>query len=159
MAESSYASTRVPHPLLRNTMESSMRIVPASAPKLATVADTAGSLGLHDTLKYGPRSLATEIKTTNSLQNRLENWDETQDSLKLTIERNIYGLHAPMRQLMERKIISVNRHMPAFPQSNVHLDILMGRDETLDVTDFFGNVPAGPSMDIHADMEKKLRMQ
>lgn len=29
--------------------------------------------------------------------------------------------------------------MPALPQSNIHLDILMGRDETLDVADFFGS--------------------
>ena len=27
--------------------------------------------------------------------------------------------------------------MPAMPQSNIHLDILEGRDEILDVTDFF----------------------
>lgn len=27
--------------------------------------------------------------------------------------------------------------MPAMAQSNIHLDILEGRDETLDVTDFF----------------------
>lgn len=30
-----------------------------------------------------------------------------------------------------------NPHMPAMAQSNIHLDILEGRDETLDVTDFF----------------------
>ena len=30
-----------------------------------------------------------------------------------------------------------NPHMPALAQSNIHLDILEGRDETLDVTDFF----------------------
>ncbi len=73
------------------------------------------------------------------------------------MHRNIYGLHAPIRQLMERKIVShvglellplaimdssrifavQNPHMPAMPQSNIHLDILEGRDETLDVTDFF----------------------
>lgn len=28
--------------------------------------------------------------------------------------------------------------MPALPQSNIHLDILMGRDESLDVSDVFG---------------------
>ena len=28
--------------------------------------------------------------------------------------------------------------MPALPQSNIHLDILMGRDESLDISDFFG---------------------
>lgn len=31
-----------------------------------------------------------------------------------------------------------NPHMPAFPQSNLHLDILMGRDESLDTPDFMG---------------------
>lgn len=30
--------------------------------------------------------------------------------------------------------------MPALPQSNIHLDILMGRDETLQPVDFFGGV-------------------
>ena len=29
-----------------------------------------------------------------------------------------------------------NPHMPILPQSNLHLDILMGRDETLECVDF-----------------------
>ncbi|KAH9982168.1 proteasome maturation factor UMP1-domain-containing protein [Lactifluus volemus] len=116
-------------------MESSLRLVPANPSPKASISDTANSLGLHDTLKYGPRSLADEIKSENHLQARLEKWDETQRNLKLTMHRNIYGLHAPMRQLMERKIVSYNPHVPAMPQSNIHLDILEGRDETLDVTD------------------------
>jgi hypothetical protein len=53
--------------------EPSLRLVPAKAPVKASVSDTANSLGLHDTLKYGPRTLADEIKTTNALQSRLEN--------------------------------------------------------------------------------------
>jgi proteasome maturation protein len=52
--------------------EPSLRIVPAKAPVKASISDTANSLGLHDTLKYGPRSLADEIKS-NPLQARLEN--------------------------------------------------------------------------------------
>ena len=28
-------------------------------------------------------------------------------------------------------------HMPALPRSNIHLDILMGRDEALDVSEVF----------------------
>ncbi|KAI0271607.1 proteasome maturation factor UMP1 [Gloeopeniophorella convolvens] len=138
-------------------MDPSLRLVPAAAPVKASINDTANSLGLHDTLKYGPRSLADDIKATNSLQNRLENWDETQSMLKLTMHRNIYGLHAPMRQLMERKLVSYNPHMPAMAQSNIHLDILEGRDEILDVPDFF-DFEARPSSDIHGDMERKLRM-
>jgi len=48
--------------------------------------------------------------------------------------------------------------MPAMPQSNIHLDILMGRDETLEVFEAFGEPMVQPSMNIHGDMEKKLRM-
>lgn len=66
--------------------------------------------------------------------------------------------------------------MPALPRSNLHLDILMGRDEIVDLTDVFTggmtldlskliclsifapDAEAAPPMDIHAQMEKKLRM-
>jgi hypothetical protein len=53
--------------------EPSLRLVPAKAPVKASISDTANSLGLHDTLKYGPRTLADEIKSTNPLQARVEN--------------------------------------------------------------------------------------
>ncbi|KAJ7480101.1 proteasome maturation factor UMP1 [Mycena galericulata] len=139
-------------------MEPSLRIVPASAPKSASVKDTANSLGLHDTLQYGPRSIAAEIKSEGGLKERLENWEETQDNLKLTLQRNLHGLHAPMRLLMERKIVAASPHMPAMPQSNLHLDILMGRDETIEPVDIFGGMEGTPPQDIHRDMEKKLKL-
>ena len=89
-------------------------------------------------------------------------WEETQDNLKLTMMRNLHGLHAPMRTLMERKMVTMvsglsfalgvlwcsfkpwkNPHMPAFPQSNIHLDILMGRDEVVEPGDVFGGACLG----------------
>ncbi len=70
-----------------------------------------------------------------------------------------------------------NPHMPALPRSNIHLDILEGRDEILDVADFFSeliflaipivfgpypfapsDVEPHPTTDIHSEMERKLRM-
>ena len=63
-------SSLLAHPIHQ---EPSLRVVPAKAPVKASISDTANSLGLHDTLKYGPRSLADEIKSTNPLQTRLEN--------------------------------------------------------------------------------------
>lgn len=67
-----------------------------------------------------------------------------------------------------------NPHLPAFAQSNLHLDILMGRDETIGPADvFFGketdHIPQspllrllsgmehGPSFDVHAKLEKQSR--
>lgn len=125
-------------------------------------------MGLHDTLQYGPRSLAAEVKSEGTLKDRLENvsillfqcsigspyyqWEATQDNLKLTLERNLFGMHAPMRRLMERKIVAnvsciefsllilANNHktsMYGASQPNLHLDILMGRDDIIEPSDVF----------------------
>jgi len=136
-------------------MESSLRIVPASVSKSASVKDTANSLGLHDTLQYGPRSLAAEVKSEGSLKDRLENWEATQDNLKLTLERNLFGMHAPMRRLMERKIVA-NAPMYSGPQANLHLDILMGRDEVIEPSDVFLGMETGPVLNPHNEMQKKV---
>lgn len=36
-------------------------------------------------------------------------WEETQDNFKLNMQRNVYGLHMPVRQLMERNIVGFVR--------------------------------------------------
>jgi len=138
-------------------MEPSYRVVPPVQPQSASINDTAGSLGLHDTLQYGLRNISTET-SKDGFENRLAKWQETQDNLKLNMLRDLHGLHAPMRLLMERRIVSANPHMPAMPLSNIHLDILMGRDEALDPADFFLGMESGPPLNIHTDMEKKLRL-
>lgn len=89
-------------------------------------------------MRHGLRSLHDETAAGSShpLQHRLEHWDETQRQWKLTMQRNAFGLGMPMRTMMERKIVSHTPHMPARRVANVHLDILDGRDETLDPIDF-----------------------
>ncbi|KAF5319852.1 hypothetical protein D9758_000003 [Tetrapyrgos nigripes] len=133
----------------------SLTIVPPTQPNAAALKHT-NSLGLHDTLEHGPSTIASQ--PSGALRNRVENWEETQDNLKLTMMRNVHGLHAPMRLLMERKMVSASPHMPVLPQSNIHLDILMGRDETVEAADVFAGPISGPPLDIHKDMERKLRM-
>jgi proteasome maturation protein len=66
-------------------------------------------------------------------------------------------MHAPLRRLMERKIVAQvchptllcnslfgvlitvlqTPHTLSAPNTNLQLDILMGRDETIDVSDIF----------------------
>ncbi|KAF8060965.1 proteasome maturation factor UMP1-domain-containing protein [Lyophyllum atratum] len=137
-------------------MDPSHRIVPASGTKSASIQDTANSLGLHDTLRHGPRSLAAEVRTEGGLKGRLENWEATQDNAKLTLQRNIYGMHAPMRRLMERKIVSQSSpFMSTMSPSNLHMDILMGRDEIIEPADIFLGMETGPSLDIHEELRKR----
>ncbi|KAF8446336.1 proteasome maturation factor UMP1-domain-containing protein [Boletus edulis BED1] len=139
-------------------MEPSFRLVPPPEQKSASLTAKANSFGLHDTLQYGPRSIAAETKSRDNIEHRLSRWEEAQDNFKLTMLRNLYGVHAPGRLLMERKIVAANPHMPGMGGSNIHLDILMGRDETLDPADFFLGMEQGLPLSLHSDMEKKLRM-
>lgn len=108
-------------------------------------------------------------------------WKETQDTLKFTLQRQLYGVHMPVRQLMERSLVGHSPHMPARgTMNNLHLDILTGNDELLETKDLFVggaltefhfypgcqlitriclqlDLPNLP-MDMHRDMEKKLKM-
>jgi len=142
-------------------MQQSLRVVPSSSPvptSLVSVKSTAGELSVHDALRHGPRSLATEVNELNPLQQRLDKWEETQDVLKLNLQRNLYGLHLPVRQLMERKIVSDGLPFNTSQRSNIHLDILMGRDEALDAADFFGDVDMSQPVDEHLSIERKRRL-
>jgi len=141
-------------------MEPSYKIVPSSSTSSVSLKDTSNSFGLHDSLRHGgPRSLGAEISPKHPLEGRLEKWQETQDNLKLTMQRNIYGIHAPVRLLMERKLVSHNPSFMGRPRSNLHLDILMGNDETISVADvFFGDKEEREPLDMRAEMEKKLKL-
>lgn len=73
-----------------------------------------------------------------SLRTALLQWQDTQDTLKFTLQRQLYGVHMPVRQLMERSLVSNSPHMPARGgMTNLHLDILKGNDELLETKDLF----------------------
>lgn len=89
---------------------SSYRILPASDP-------TPVSALPHD-LQHGP---VLQVSQFNSNLDRLDSvshpasplspshllqWNSAQDNLRLNLKRDIYGMHAPMRLLMERKLVA-----------------------------------------------------
>jgi proteasome maturation protein len=129
---------RHPHFLfILDIMSNTLRIVPdsCSVPAEHSIKETANELGVHDTLRYGPKSFVSSLTATHPLEHRLRKWDETQDDMKLEISRRIFGIHAPVRLLMERSLVSQTRRHPALPSSQLGLDILMGRDESIGVED------------------------
>lgn len=71
-------------------------------------------------------------------------WDQTQSALKLQMARNAYGLGAPLRTLMERQIVSSDSGLSELSHGGFQLDILSGKDTTLDVEHFFNS--ASPSI-------------
>lgn len=62
--------------------------------------------GVHDAMHHGVRSIQrdTSAASYHPVQNRLENWDETQRRWKLNMQRDTFGMGMPVRTMMERKI-------------------------------------------------------
>ncbi|KAF9187716.1 hypothetical protein BGZ51_004426 [Haplosporangium sp. Z 767] len=142
----------------------SLRLAPSSKPEtagFATTVDTSNSYGLHDTMRFGMRQIATEVTAKHPLENRLAEWDNTQLELKMNMARNMYGMHAPIKMAMERALVTKARGPSMLPtRSNLGLDILMGKDETIEFEDFL-NVPemSTDMVDVHTVMEHQLGMR
>lgn len=88
-----------------------MAIVPPThAPHPTTDAKSTlhPELGVHDAMRHGLRSLHSETAAASyhPIQHRLEQWDDTQRQWKLTMQRNMFGMGAPMRTMMERHFVA-----------------------------------------------------
>ncbi|KAI7954925.1 hypothetical protein MJO28_005325 [Puccinia striiformis f. sp. tritici] len=110
---------------------------------------------------------SAKLAPRHPLQNRLANWQTTQDNFKFTIQRDLYGAAFPLRQMMERDLIKRNTTLlpGQLKPSNFHLDILMGKDELIDESNaFLPNIAVGAEgssndkTDFHSQMEKKYKI-
>lgn len=114
--------------------------------------------GVHDAMRYGPRSVHAETTTATAhpLEHRLESWDATQRAWHQQIRRNTFGIAMPLRTTMERRIAAHTNHFPVRGVAPIHLDVLDGRDESIEPVDFLPSGIALGGDDIHAPMERKL---
>lgn len=99
--------------IIMASSSSSLRLVPGPSTTASTSIDSTSHpihAGLHDAIRHGQRNMAhqaaVESGSLHPLQPRLEKWDETRDTMKLTLQRNIHGMGAPLRTMMERKVVS-----------------------------------------------------
>ncbi|KAI8375589.1 proteasome maturation factor UMP1-domain-containing protein [Choanephora cucurbitarum] len=139
-----------------------LRIAPETITEkvTSTLNTTHAEFGGHDAMRHGTRSIKTEVLPGHPLENRLSQWEETQWEFKLNLARQAYGMHAPIKMMMEKSIVEKRQRMPAIPSSNLHLDILTGRDEFIDYEDFLNNpAESTEGLDIHASMERKLNLK
>ncbi|WFD33398.1 hypothetical protein MCUN1_000211 [Malassezia cuniculi] len=142
-----------------------MHIVPApmrSHDQTSQASTAHPETGAHDAMRHGLRSIRAETAaaSTHPLEHRLENWDATQRAWRQQIHRDTFGIAMPLRTSMERRIAGHTNHFPARAVAAVHLDVLDGRDESLEPVDFLpsGIALGGSYDDIHAPMERKLRL-
>jgi len=69
----------------------------------------------------------------------------------------VQGIHAPLRLVVERKVVSRGGHLPFLPRSNASLDVLTGRDEMIGFDDFLGHPHEQEALrQPHATMDKKF---
>ncbi|ODO09966.1 hypothetical protein I350_02190 [Cryptococcus amylolentus CBS 6273] len=159
----------------------SFRLVPANAQSsqdahvVSTQATAHAISGTHDTFRYGLKSAAQGVAPANvsPLQARLEKaswWKQTQLELQQNMQRTTFGLAVPMKQAMEMKLVSeasLNLHNPLLDQAtpsglplggghNIALEILEGRDESIDADEFMGGgINFGEVLDVNGALERK----
>nr|ODN89825.1 proteasome maturation protein [Cryptococcus depauperatus CBS 7855] len=145
----------------------SLKIVPSATAQSHAVSthSTAHPVsGLHDTFRYGPQSAAQSVAAGvhSPLEMRLKRWNQTRAELQQSLQRNTFGLAVPMKQAMEIKLVQKSPHNPLLDPTplggspNLALEILQGKDETLEVDEFMGGGQDLASvLDVNAVMEKK----
>ncbi|KAI0380429.1 proteasome maturation factor UMP1 [Hypomontagnella monticulosa] len=151
----------------------SMRIVP---PAQYTNTFTSGNTsapsapGVHDTLRYGvgPSPLPSNSSapaapvSRHPLEARLKAWESTQEALRMESLRRTFGMAEPIRRGMELKIAREGEWRPMALRGSVvrsvHEDILRGREATLDWEDVFTGEEQAAAVNVHDEMERKLKI-
>ncbi|GME78581.1 unnamed protein product [Ambrosiozyma monospora] len=145
----------------------SLRLVPDQQHQSSSVQATRyapqapSAPGLPDILRSGegPMSVSSKINNKHPLEARIQNWDTNERANQLEHYRRIFGAADPIRREMELSIVqSSDEFRPSLlgPSANVHRDILLGKDTTIDWEDIYTGFDNKPSLDFHSEMEKKM---
>ncbi|KAI9208538.1 proteasome maturation factor UMP1 [Polychytrium aggregatum] len=136
---------------------SSYRIVPAvQPPSKVSVTDGTNEFGTHDTMRHGLASIRSQVMPSHPLESHLKNWDETQQQLRNTMQRQVFGRHLPVRMQLDKQYLSQLRRMPGLPSSNLGLSILEGTDGNIDFEDFLTEAVESTDVDGHGAIERVL---
>lgn len=141
----------------------SLKFIPsnnaAESVQATSYSDGAPSVkALPDTLRNGGHvPIASQINNKHALQQRLENWEDTQVEFKLESMRRLYGPGEPIRRTMEMKIVDQTDSLT--PQINdtkfnIHHDILYNKEFNVDWEDVYPDF--SPDVDIHSAMGKRM---
>ncbi|KAJ1914769.1 hypothetical protein H4219_004649 [Mycoemilia scoparia] len=122
-----------------------------------TVKPSATSYGAHDVMRNGgPFRVDQMLVPRHELEGRLENWEESQEQLFMNTQRRVFGLHMPLKKMMEKNIIMNGALIPGHSE-NAHfnsqvtqfqMDILSGDNTTIDVKDVFNDASDEPYVEI-----------
>ncbi|KAJ2500995.1 hypothetical protein GGH96_002312 [Coemansia sp. RSA 1972] len=139
-------------------MATSFRFEPTSTESTASVLPSQRS-GVSDIISTGPTQLVSETLTPgHPLESRLANWENTQLNIKLHMQRQVYGLHAPMRTMMEVKSVQQTPSVLGSRAAQIQRDILLGKDESIDACDLFGDTSEVEISNVHTMLAARLNV-
>ncbi|KAJ2334342.1 hypothetical protein GGH91_005722 [Coemansia sp. RSA 2671] len=138
-------------------MATSYKFENTSSANVASVLPQGSNLGVQSVIGQGPRSrVDDELTKAHPLESRLANWNSSQLGMKLHMQRKIYGLHAPLRTMMEVQAIKQTPYALNSRASRVQLDILLGRDDDFGVEDIYDDDIEVDMPDVHAMLSKRM---
>ncbi|KAJ2030655.1 hypothetical protein IWW57_001087 [Coemansia sp. S610] len=138
-------------------MATSYKFENTHSANVASVLPQGSNLGVQSVIGQGPRSrVDDELTKAHPLESRLANWNSSQLGMKLHMQRKIYGLHAPLRTMMEVQAIKQTPYALNSRASRVQLDILLGRDDDFGVEDIYDDDIEVDMPDVHAMLSKRM---
>lgn len=117
--------------------------------------------------------IAMKVTGKHPLQERLQQWEHKQFQLKLDQEKKVFGLHLPMKLMMEKEIIDsvdnfsivneLRKESQFHPATSVHQDIINNKEYDIDYEDVYytSNIISSNSQnntEVHAAIEKQLKL-
>ncbi|KAG5683096.1 putative Proteasome maturation factor UMP1 [Polypedilum vanderplanki] len=110
-----------------------------------------GSMGPND------KDVMAQLNISHPLQASELKYPAQQLSLNSQIIRNVHGIGAQLKYMMEINAASKVGRLPFLPSSNLSRDVLLGNDEMITPFDIYGSSEFSEKMvQPHAVMEKKL---
>jgi proteasome maturation protein len=95
--------------------------------------------GVGDRLKTGLTKKADTLSAGHPLEQSESHFSLNRDMGDMKQLRMIQGMHAPLKIQMEKMALSQVGHLPCISQrSNLLLDVITGRDETIGFEDLYG---------------------
>jgi hypothetical protein len=105
-----------------------------------------------DHLRYGFRSLESEMGSAHPVSMFQKNRGEAEWLFKMDMVRRSYGSHMAMRLASEKAMLSRPHRLPGLQSSNISLETVMGTDTTIDFTDYLN----GESLHVAAIIKTNL---
>merc|ERR1712117_306434 len=114
---------------------------------------------MENRLEDGLNKKSESLTTGHPLELSERHFAMNRDMADMKQLRMVQGLHAPLKIQMEKMAVSQVGHLPCISQrSNLHADVLSGRDETIAFEDLYGkpeNFERMPGLP-HSVIEKSL---